>query len=245
MIERHPFEDLGRFENDWLSARHHFSFGSYLNPKRMGFGPLRVWNDDTIQPGEGFDLHGHRDMEIITYVHEGAIWHRDHLGNEGITKAGDVQVMTAGKGILHAEYNRGSDPTKIFQIWIEPSEIGLTPRWETRAFPIEHTKDGLLALASGSSSAGGALQIHQDATLFGGRLRAGETVTHILAEGRRAYFVATRGGYRVNEKEIEPRDGVSVINETNLVIEALGETELVLADLPRHARRTTTRSKQS
>ena len=232
MIDHRPLESLGRFENDWLSAHHHFSFGSYIDPARAGLGPLKVWNDDTIAPGQGFDLHGHRDMEIITYVREGAIWHSDHLGNEGVTKAGDVQVMTAGKGILHAEYNRGSEPTKIFQIWIEPTDKGLQPRWETRAFPATGAEQGLQALASGRSDVEGALPIHQNATLYGGHVAAGQRVTHELGNGRRAYLVSTRGRYRLNDQEISPRDGASITGEHNLTIDAMEETEIVLADLP-------------
>ena len=132
MIDLRPLASLGQFEIDWLSARHHFSFGHYMDPARMGVGHLRVWNDDTIAPGGGFERHGHRDMEIITYVRRGAITHRDHLGNEGRTEAGDVQVMSAGKGILHEEHNRESEPTEIFQIWIEPNQRGVAPRWEAR-----------------------------------------------------------------------------------------------------------------
>src|SRR5262245_38355132 len=129
-----PFEQLGRFQNDWLNARHHFSFGSYHDPDRMGWGALRVWNDDTIRPGTGFDPHPHQDMEIITYVRKGAITHRDNLGNEGRTEAGDVQVMSAGTGIVHAEFNLEKVETQLFQIWILPNRRGVAPRWETRRF---------------------------------------------------------------------------------------------------------------
>ena len=135
MVEVRTFETLGGFENDWLQARHHFSFGHYYDPQRLGHGALLVWNDDTIQPGRGFDLHGHRDMEIITYVRRGAISHGDHLGNRGRTLAGDVQVMHAGTGIMHEEYNREDEITQIFQIWIEPAELGVEPGWATREFP--------------------------------------------------------------------------------------------------------------
>ncbi|MEX0760206.1 MAG: pirin family protein, partial [Tistlia sp.] len=135
MIDPRPFDSLGRFDNDWLAARYHFSFAGYHDPRRGGVGPLLVWNDDTIQPQTGFEQHGHRDMEIITYVRKGAISHRDHLGNEGRTEAGDVQVMSAGKGILHAEFNREAEPTQIYQIWIRPETAGVPPRWDARSFP--------------------------------------------------------------------------------------------------------------
>jgi redox-sensitive bicupin YhaK (pirin superfamily) len=155
MIEIKNFDRLGRFDNDWLSARYHFSFANYYDPGRMGLGPLRVWNDDTIQPGTGFDLHGHRDMEIITYVRRGAITHQDHLGNQGRTEAGDVQVMSAGSGIMHAEFNQEDDTTQIFQIWIEPAVHGVAPRWETRSFPKAGREGRLVPLASGRKADAG------------------------------------------------------------------------------------------
>lgn len=142
MIEVIPFASLGRFDNEWLAARYHFSFANYRHRERDGLGPLLVWNDDTIQPGTGFPRHGHRDMEIITYVREGAITHEDHLGNVGRTEAGDVQVMSAGKGILHAEFNKEAEPARIFQIWIMPDAEGHKPRWETKAFPRARRQDG-------------------------------------------------------------------------------------------------------
>ncbi len=134
-VEVRPFAGLGKFQMDWLNACHHFSFGHYYDPARMGVGPLRVWNDDEIQPHTGFDPHPHRDMEIITYVRQGAVTHQDSLGNEGRTEAGDVQVMSAGTGIRHAEYNREPGVTTLFQIWITPRRQGLKPRWGQKAFP--------------------------------------------------------------------------------------------------------------
>jgi redox-sensitive bicupin YhaK (pirin superfamily) len=139
MIQVRPFAGLGRFHNEWLNARHHFSFGQYHDPERMGFGRLRVWNDDEVAPDAGFDPHPHREMEIVTYIREGAITHRDNLGNEGRTATGDVQVMHAGTGIVHAEYNREPAPTRLFQIWIQPDRHGVAPGWATRQFPREGT----------------------------------------------------------------------------------------------------------
>lgn len=241
MIEVRPFEDLGRFENDWLSARHHFSFGEYHDPARRGLGTLLVWNDDTIQPGRGFELHGHRDMEIITYVRQGAITHRDHLGNEGRTEAGDVQVMSAGKGILHAEHNLEGEPTRIFQIWIRPDVTGIAPRWEQRRFPVAARGGRLVPLASGraeqeTAEAGdtsdeGALAIHQDAAVLGASLPKGESVGHELGPGRQAYLVADRGAVEVNGVRAEARDGGVITGETSLTITALEDAEVVLADL--------------
>ena len=152
MIEVRPFEKLGRFENGWLRARYHFSFAGYHDPARRGVGPLLVWNDDNIRAGTGFERHGHRDMEIITYVRRGAITHEDHLGNRGRTEAGDVQVMSAGTGILHAEFNEEDEDTELFQIWIAPSQEGVTPRWEQRRFPQTERGGSLVALASGRAA---------------------------------------------------------------------------------------------
>ncbi len=233
MIEIRPFESLGRFENDWLSARHHFSFGHYHDPERNGFGSLLVWNDDTIAPGRGFDLHGHRDMEIITFVRQGAITHEDHLGNRGRTEAGDVQVMTAGTGIVHSEYNRETEgATTLFQIWIEPASTNLRPAWRTRAFPKDNRDGELTVLASGRAGDAGALAIHQDVALLGATLRAGETVAHRLSPGRRAYLVPALGAIRVNGIDVAELDGVAVWDESRLTIEAREASEVVLVDLP-------------
>ncbi len=231
MIELRPFDGLGRFQNDWLNARHHFSFGHYYDPRRMGLGTLRVWNDDTIRPGTGFDRHGHRDMEIITYVRKGAITHRDHLGNEGRTLAGDVQVMSAGKGILHEEHNFEEEDTQIFQIWIVPAVTDVTPRWETRTFPKDNRGGALVALASGREGDEGALKIHQDAAILAANLQPGESVTHLLAEGRGAYLVAATGAFTVNGKAVAARDGVAARGKDSLEIVASEPTELLVADV--------------
>jgi redox-sensitive bicupin YhaK (pirin superfamily) len=231
MIEVRPFAELGRFDNDWLNARYHFSFSHYHDPARSGLGPLLVWNDDVVAPGRGFDLHGHRDMEIVTYVRQGAITHRDHLGNEGRTEAGDVQVMTAGKGILHAEYNLEAEPTRIFQIWIRPQANGLKPRWEQRRFPSNERGGRLVALASGRAGDEGSLAIHQDAVVLGASLRAGDSVTHELGPDRQAYLVADRGAIEVNGVKLAARDGAAIHDEKTIEITALEDAEVVLADL--------------
>jgi len=232
MIELRSFANLGRFDNDWLSARYHFSFAGYYEPSRTGLGPLWVWNDDTIQPGRGFDLHGHRDMEIITYVRRGAISHQDHLGNRGRTEAGDVQVMSAGTGIMHAEYNLETEPTQIFQIWIVPNETGLPPRWEQRRFPVGERAGALVPLASGRHGHDGALPIHQDAAVLGATLAAGQSVIHRLSEARRAYLVVVTGRIAVNDNELNARDGAAVEKEPELAIAALEDSQILLADLP-------------
>jgi redox-sensitive bicupin YhaK (pirin superfamily) len=200
----------------------------------MGFGPLRVWNDDTIRPDGGFPPHGHRDMEIITYVRTGAITHQDHLGNRGRTAAGQVQVMSAGTGITHAEYNREPEPAEIFQIWITPDAPGHPPRWENRGFPMVQPEGRLALLASGRAgdADNGAPLIHQDAAILGATLTAGQRAVHPLGRTRRAYLVAARGKFLVNGSEIEARDGIALTDQDELVIQALESGELVVADLP-------------
>ncbi len=232
MIEHRPFDSLGRMDIDWLSARYHFSFAHYHDPARMGVGPLRVWNDDTIQPGGGFEPHGHRDMEIITYVRSGAISHRDHLGNEGRTEAGNVQVMSAGSGIRHAEFNLEDEVTRIYQIWIQPDRSGAAPRWDQRAFPKLERAGVLVPLASGRPGDDGALPIHQDAALLGATLLPGQSVNHALAPGRRAYLVVAEGAVEAGGLTLGPRDGAVVTDRPSLEIRAASPAEILLADLP-------------
>ncbi len=231
-IDVRPFDGLGHFKIDWLNAKHHFSFGHYHDPGRMGLGPLRVWNDDTIKPHTGFDPHPHRDMEIVTYVRSGAITHRDNLGNEGRTVAGDIQVMSAGTGIVHGEYNLEDEDTQIFQIWIIPKSRGNAPRWETRTFPRGDAAGTLVPMASGQSGIEGAVEIDQDATLYAGTFQAGHRITHPLGTDRGAYLVPARGRIRLNGVEIGARDGVSVENVEALDIEITDDAELILVDVP-------------
>ena len=227
MIDIRPFATLGHFRNGWLNARHHFSFGEYHDPARMGLGPLRVWNDDAIAPGTGFGAHPHRDMEIITYVRAGAITHRDSLGNEGRTAAGDVQVMHAGTGITHAEMNAEAEETRIFQIWLQPNRRGVAPGWDARAFPAAGA--GLQVLASGDGR-DGALPLFADGAVLAGRLAAGQTLRHTLAPGRSAYLVAASGAVTVNGLPVAARDGVAVSDEPGLAITAAEDAELVLVE---------------
>lgn len=227
MLELRPFAALGTFDNDWLHAHYHFSFADYFDPQRMGIGKLRVWNDDTIAPGTGFPPHGHRDMEIVTYVREGAITHQDSLGNVGRTEAGQVQVMSAGTGIQHAEYNREDQPTTLFQIWIVPRAQGLAPRWDTRPFPREHGR--LQVLASGFAEDEAPL-IHQDARVLGATLDGGDRIDHALG-GRPAYLVAARGRLTVNGQELGPRDGLVVTGEEQLVVTAQEDAEIVVVEM--------------
>ncbi|WP_025770674.1 pirin family protein [Thioalkalivibrio sp. HK1] len=232
MIDPRPFDSLGAFKTNWLDAKHHFSFGHYTDPERMGVGALRVWNDDTIEPGTGFDPHPHRDMEIITYVRKGAITHQDALGNEGRTQAGDVQVMSAGTGIVHAEYNRESERTQIFQIWITPDSTDYEPRWDTRSFPKGDRAGELVVLASGRSQDEGALKINQNAAVLGATLVSGQSVTHRLDKDRKAYLVPAMGQVTVNGIAINARDGVAIFDESEIVITATETAEIVLVDVP-------------
>ena len=235
MITLRRFADLGRANHGWLDARHHFSFADYHDPANMGVGPLRVWNDDTIAPQSGFPMHPHRDMEIITYVRRGAITHQDHLGNRGRTTAGDVQVMSAGKGILHSEYNEEPEETRLFQIWILPDRSGVPPRWEQRSFPTEERAGHLVPLASGAAEAQdrGALAIHQDATLYGAVLAPGQRVTHTLVHGGSAYLVPAAGMVTLDGVAMAARDGAVVRDQADITVTAGPDgAELLLADLP-------------
>jgi redox-sensitive bicupin YhaK (pirin superfamily) len=231
MIERRPRDQLGHFDLGWLDTRHHFSFGDYHDPARMGWGALRVWNDDEIAPGTGFPAHPHADMEIITYVREGAITHQDSLGNKGRTEAGDVQVMSAGSGIRHAEYNLEDGPTRIFQIWIIPRERGGKPFWDQRPFPKADRSGQFVALASGLGDEG-ALPIRADARVLGATLKAGEAASYQLGEGRRAYLATTSGELEVNGVRIDARDGAAAADEPVLTVRALSDAEVVLVDSP-------------
>lgn len=230
MIERRPFAELGAADHGWLRARHHFSFAGYHDPRRMGWGRLRVWNDDEIAPGTGFPPHPHADMEIVTYVREGAITHEDDLGNRGRTAAGDVQVMSAGTGIRHAEYNRERETTRLFQIWIEPRERGGRPSWGTRPFPKGARAGRFVTLASGRPGDGEALPIRADARVAGATLRAGESVEYPLGAGRHAYLVPAAGAIEVNGVRLEARDGAAIRDEEVLRVRALTDSELLLVD---------------
>jgi quercetin 2,3-dioxygenase len=230
MIERRPFAELGGADHGWLATKHHFSFADYRDPERMNWGRLRVWNDDAIAPDTGFPPHPHADMEIITYVTEGAVTHRDSLGNEGRTAAGDVQVMSAGTGIRHSEYNLEPVTTRLFQIWILPTERGGPPAWGMRPFPKGDRAGRFVALASGFADDADALPIRSDARVLGATLRAGETVDHPLGPRRHGYLVAAKGAVEVNDVRLEARDGAAIGGEAALRIRALDDAELVLVD---------------
>jgi redox-sensitive bicupin YhaK (pirin superfamily) len=231
MIEKRPFAALGGAVHGWLKARHHFSFADYYDPKRMSWGSLRVWNDDEIAPNTGFPPHPHADMEIITYVRQGAITHQDNLGNSGRTEAGDVQVMSAGSGIRHAEYNLEPDVTRIFQIWIQPKARGGQPSWGARPFPKADRAGRFVTLASGLADDDEALPIRTDARVVGATIKAGETAEYDLGTGRHAYLVPAVGAVEVNGVRLDARDGAAVRDEPVLRVKALDDAEVVLVDV--------------
>lgn len=232
MIEKRSFDSLGRFRNGWLNARHHFSFGHYYDPRRTQWGSIRVWNDDEIASQSGFDPHPHADMEIITYVREGAITHKDSLGNVGRTEAGDVQVMSAGTGITHAEYNLEPDTTKIFQIWIQPESRGAPPSWGAARFPKDDRSGQFVVLASGFEDDADALPIRQKARVLGATLNAGETISYQAGAGRHLYLAAAKGAVEVNGLDLAERDAAAIRDEAVITITARETAELVLVDAP-------------
>lgn len=229
MIDIRRFEKLGTFQNEWLDAHYHFSFSHYYDPSRMGHGKLRVWNDDRIRPQTGFPPHGHRDMEIITYVRTGAITHQDSMGNKGRTEAGDVQVMSAGRGVQHSEWNAETEETTLFQIWIEPESYGGSPGWGARKFPKADRSGQWAVLASGSET-DKALPIRQDAKVLGATLKAGETLDYQVSEGRYGYFVLAAGEVELNGEVLKARDGAAVTGPESLKFEGLKEAEIVFVD---------------
>jgi redox-sensitive bicupin YhaK (pirin superfamily) len=230
MIDRRPFATLGAADHGWLNAHHHFSFADYYDPKRMNVGALRVWNDDEIAPGSGFPAHPHADMEIITYVRTGAITHQDSLGNKGRTEAGDVQVMSAGTGIRHAEYNLEPVPTTLFQIWIQPNRRGGAPSWGAKPFPKSDRSGKLAVLASGFSEDEGALPIRTDARVLGATLKAGETIEYPIGAARNGYLVPATGKVTLNGVQLEARDGAAIQTEETITVTAIEDSEIVLVD---------------
>ncbi len=233
MIKVYPYEQLGHHDMGWLDARYHFSFADYHSPERMRFGALRVVNDDIVKVGGGFDTHPHKDMEIITYVRQGAISHRDSLGNEGVTAAGDVQVMSAGTGIQHAEFNAGKEDINLYQIWIYPRERGVKPRWDMRQFPKQPVNDALPLLVSGDENDAeqGALYIHADASIYGGRVKAGTKISQPVAG--QAYVLVSEGTVEIDGITLQKGDGAEVTDVAALQIKAAQDAEIVVIDLPK------------
>ena len=230
MIDVRKFETLGGANHGWLDAKHHFSFAGYFDPARTQWGNLRVWNDDTIQPKTGFPAHPHSDMEIITYVRKGAISHKDNLGNAGRTEAGDVQVMSAGSGIAHSEYNLEDEVTQIFQIWILPDERGGEPKWGARPFPKGDRAGKFVVLASGIEG-DDALPIRADARVTGATLKKGEVATYDIGKDRKAYLVPASGKVSIDGQVVDARDGAAIADLDKVEVIALEDSEVVLVDV--------------
>ncbi|HYD11440.1 MAG TPA: pirin family protein [Allosphingosinicella sp.] len=230
MIDVRKFSTLGHADHGWLDARHHFSFADYYDPARMGWGAIRVWNDDRIGPKTGFPPHPHRDMEIITYVRTGAITHQDSMGNRGRTEAGDVQVMSAGTGVQHAEYNLEDEATTLFQIWVQTDRPGAEPSWGAAKFPKADRSGRFVTLASGYEEDAEALKINSAARVLGATLARGESAELSLDPSRHAYLVATQGPIEVNGVRAEARDGVAITGVDRVTVTALEDAELVLVD---------------
>jgi quercetin 2,3-dioxygenase len=231
MLQLRSKETLDHGDRGWLKARHHFVVSATGNPANGPLGALAVWNDDEIAPGTGFGRHSHADMEIVTYVREGAVTHEDSVGNVGRTVAGDVQVMSAGSGVSHSEHNRDEDPLKLFQIWLLPRQRGGTPRWDSRKFPKADRAGCLVELASGDPQNAETLLIRADARVLGATLLAGTTLTHApSARFRHTYLAPAQGVVLVNGKRVAVGDGIAATDEPELTITAEEDAELILVD---------------
>lgn len=247
MIKHIAFNALGKADYGWLKANHHFSFAHYYNPSRMGFGTVRVINDDWVAAGMGFDPHPHRNMEIITFVRSGEITHKDNAGNEGTTQAGEVQVMSAGSGIIHSEYNHSSSPLTLYQIWIETNQNNVTPRWDSQLFPTDFITDNLQLLVSGDTAnqdktppdksvKNTPLFIYQNAKIWGGKLQKGTVINHNIEH--QAYILASDGEFVVNSADnadsavLKKGDGAEVTAVKSINLTAVTDCELVLIDAP-------------
>jgi quercetin 2,3-dioxygenase len=228
-IEQRPFASLGNANHGWLNANHHFSFARYYDPARMQWGNIRVWNDDEIAAQFGFPPHSHDNMEIITYVREGAITHKDSMGNVGRTEAGDVQVMSAGTGVTHSEYNLEDSACRLFQIWISPRKQNIAPTWGQRVFPAADKSGVFRVLASGYDDEG-ALSINADARILGARIGKGEILSYVLASGHYVYLVVSKGQVKIGNTDVAARDGVAVSGIGTLSIIATDDAELVMVD---------------
>lgn len=228
MITHYPFDTLGGANHGWLNAKHHFSFANYYDPKKMGFGELLVINDDRIAPNTGFGKHPHDNMEIITFVRKGAISHEDSQGNKGRTTAGNVQVMSAGTGIMHSEFNHEDEETNIFQIWIIPKSRDIEPKWGSAEFPTTSTTDKLKLLVSGNNDA--PLQIHQDARIYTGMFKNNTTLKHLI-KGQ-GYLLVSKGNIKISDIEASKGDGIAIKNEEVISLECHPDTEIILIEVP-------------
>jgi len=225
--------DRGTADFGWLFSRHTFSFGDYYDPRQMGFGPLRVINEDRVQPGQGFGTHGHRDMEIISYVLEGALEHKDSIGTGSVIRPGDVQIMSAGTGIRHSEFNHSkTEPVHFLQIWIEPDREGIAPRYDQKTFG-DADKSGRLRLVGSSDGREGSIVIHQDVELRAAILADGERATHAMRGGRKAWLQVARGAIDLNGQGLAAGDGAGARDEAALTIASKADgTEILVFDLP-------------
>jgi hypothetical protein len=232
MITLRRSQERGYADHGWLKSFHSFSFADYHDPAQMGFGPLRVINEDRVAPGTGFGTHGHRDMEIISYVLDGELAHRDSMGNGSVIRPGDVQRMSAGSGVRHSEFNHAQDRTTHFlQIWIEPNVTGIAPSYEEKRFS-DADKQGRLRLVASPDGADGSVHIHQDARMYVSRLAPGQSLSAELAAGRLGYLHLVRGALTVNGQRLDGGDAAKVRDESRLAIGAEGDSELLLFDLP-------------
>lgn len=232
MIQIRKGSERGHADHGWLQSWHTFSFADYHDPAEMGWHGLRVINEDIVQPGKGFGMHGHRDMEIVTWILDGALEHKDSMGNGEVIRPGEMQRMSAGKGVLHSEFNPSQEKaTHLLQIWIEPNVRGVRPSYEQTFFPPEE-RHGRLRLVASNDGREGSVTIHQDAALYAALLAPGEAVRHALAPGRHAYLHVARGAVRLNSQSLQHGDGAKIADEPLLEIAATQDAEILLFDLP-------------
>ena len=230
MIQLRKAADRGHARYDWLDTWHTFSFDSYYDPAHSGFRSLRVINEDFVQPGQGFGMHPHRDMEIITYVLEGALEHRDSMGNGSVIHAGELQRMSAGTGIEHSEFNpSATEPVHLYQIWLRPEKRGIEPSYEERSFSAAEKQGKLLLVAA--ADAGGAMQINQDARVYLSSLGDGEQIEHAIEPGRHAWVQSLRGAVEINGMRLDTSDGAAVSDEASIALRASGPAEIMLFDM--------------
>ena len=232
MITLRRSAERGHADHGWLNSYHSFSFASYQDPNHMGFGPLRVINEDRVAPGQGFGTHGHRDMEIISYVLHGALAHKDSMGNGSVLRPGYVQRMSAGKGVMHSEFNHSPDDLVHFlQIWIEPNVTGIQPGYEETAFD-DSSKRGKLRMIASSDGRDGSVKIHQDAYVYASLLDGADSVSHVLTQGRKAYVHVVRGDVSVNGHALTAGDAAKIGGELSIEMTQAKDAEVLLFDLP-------------
>jgi redox-sensitive bicupin YhaK (pirin superfamily) len=231
MIRVRKAEERGHADHGWLDTYHTFSFAGYQDPEHVHFRTLRVMNEDVVQPGQGFGTHPHRDMEIVTYVLEGALEHKDSMGNGEVLRAGEFQRMSAGTGITHSEFNpSATEPVHLYQIWLFPESKGIEPSYEQKQFPVSEQQNQLRLVASPEAEAG-SLRIHQDARVYLSQIEAEKTVTYEMAEGRHAWLQVLRGSVLLNDVALDVSDGAAVSDTRNLKIQATADAEIMLFDL--------------